>query len=95
MVFDWIRKATTHWVTGVLAVLGVLSTVWQPAGALVATVWANLGTILPILATAQAQLAPSVEWLSSGALDAALFVVGLLYVVKLGDRVIDAYQRRI
>lgn len=95
MVVTAIKRAATHWVTAVLGVLAALSTVWSPAGALFATLWANLGTLLPILATMQARVAPQVGWLSASALEAALFVTGVLYVAKLADRLIDKYQERV
>lgn len=94
-MIDWIREAATHWLTGVAAVLALLSTVFQPASALVATIWSNLGTLLPILATMQSRIAPELNWLPAGSLNAALFIVAILYVVKLGDRMIDKYQERV
>lgn len=94
-MIDWIQDAATHWLTGVAAVLALLSTVFQPVAALVATIWGNLGTLLPILATMQSRIAPNLDWLPAGSLNVALFLVGIMYVIKLGDRIIDKYQERI
>jgi hypothetical protein len=94
-MIDWIQDAATHWLTAVAAVVALLSTIFQPLGALVATIWGNLGTLLPILATMQSRIAPNLDWLPAGSLNAALFLVGILYVIKLGDRLIDKYQERV
>jgi len=94
-VVRWFRDAATHWVTAIAGVFIFLSTVWHPAAALGATLWSNLGTLLPILATMQSRIAPNIDWLPAGTLNALLFVVAVLYVVKLGDKVIDAYQNRL
>jgi len=94
-MYDKIRDAATHWLTGVGVVIAVLSQFFQPAAALVATLWANLGTLIPILATMHSRIAPELDMLPEGTLNAALFIAAILYVIKLGDRLIDKYQERV
>jgi hypothetical protein len=94
-MIDWIRDAATHWLTGVGVVIAVLSQFVQPIGAFGATLWANLGTLIPILATMHSRIAPELTWLPEGTVNAALFLAAILYVIKLGDRLIDKYQERV
>jgi len=94
-LIESIKNALDHWITVVTAVLGVLSFVWDPAGALAGVVWSNLGTIFPAVSIAAADLAPRVDWLTQDALDSAVLVIGALYVAKLADKTIDNAQDKL
>jgi len=94
-VTDYVGRLVHSWVTAVIAIVGLLSTVWNPAAAIVTVFWANLGTIFPAVSVVASTLAPQLAWLDATAVQSLVFVVGVLYVAKLGDRVVDAYQDKL
>ncbi|GGL26092.1 hypothetical protein GCM10009037_07140 [Halarchaeum grantii] len=95
---NW-KKTLTHPASVVAGALGVVGIAVKPTviTAVFAAVWAQAGTIFTATSLTAFSIVPNLPSLAGFqpvAIGVAL-VSGAVYLVKLGDRVIDEFERRL
>lgn len=94
-----LRDLLDHPATWVASILGLVGLAVKPVivKAIFAAVWAQAGTIFTALSVAGFTLVPQVAALEplKPVITGFALIAGALYLVKLGDRIIDEFQKRI
>jgi len=94
-------KSTIEILTHPLTVAASMATaIGQALGikyvvAVTGVVWAQVSTVFTALSVSAFTLAPEIPWLPREPLMAASLIIGGLYVLKLGDRVLDRIEARL